>query len=139
MYRAVCASSGEKVERRGQLNEFTGEIDVHILNVNSVIRDPACAESPLPTQRYCLRHKDNIDNPNEERLDVGRMTRAKRVELGISIEELTTGQGCRKIENIAVRKSRKKTAGMQGLLRTIKFHSFSILLQVCSMPTEPVG
>ena len=46
---------------------------------------------------------------------VGRMTRAKRVELGISIEELTTGQGCRKEENIAVRKSRKKTAGMQGL------------------------
>ena len=104
-----------------------------------MLRVPACAESPLPAQRYCLRHKDNIDNPNEERLDVGRMTRAKRVELGISIEELTTGQGCRKIENIAVRKSRKKTAGMQGLLRTIKFHSFSILLQVCSMPTEPVG
>ena len=47
-------------------------------------------------------------------MDVGRMTRAKRVELGISIEELTTGQGCRKEENIAVRKSRKKTAGMQG-------------------------
>ena len=83
----------------------------------------ACAESPLPEQRYCLRHKDNIDNPSEERLDVGRMTRAKRVELGISIEELTTGQGCRKKENIALRKSRKKTAGMQRMLRTIKFHS----------------
>ena len=76
---------------------------------------PACAESPLPEQRYCLRHRDNIENPSEERLDVGRITRAKRVELGISIEELTTGQGCRKKENIAVRKSREKTAGMQEL------------------------
>ena len=114
LYRAVCASSGEKIERKGQLNEFTGKIDnVHVFHVHSVICVPACAESPLPDQRYCLTHMDNIENPSEERLDVGRMTRAKRVELGISIEELTTGQGCRKKENIAVRKSRKKTAGMQ--------------------------
>ena len=114
LYRAVCASSGEKIERKGQLNEFTGKIDnVHVFHVHSVICVPACAESPLPEQRYCLRHRDNIENPSEERLDVGRITRAKRVELGISIEELTSGQGCRKEENIAVRKSRKKTAGMQ--------------------------
>ena len=55
-------------------------------------------------------------------MDVGRITRARRVELGISIEELTTGHGCRKKENIAVRKSRKKTAGMYGIfsLKTIK-------------------
>ena len=104
---------------------------------------PACAESPLPEQHYCLRHRDNIESPSEERLDVGRITRAKRAELGISIEELTTGQGCRKKENIAVRKSRKKTAGMQRLFRIhfilffLKIMIFS--LQVCSLLTEPVG
>ena len=86
----------------------------------SVICVPACAESPLPEQRYCARHRDNIDNPSEERLDVGRITRAKRVELGISMEELTTGEGCRKKENIAVRTSRKKTAGMKGSFRLHK-------------------
>ena len=30
LYRAVCASSGEKIERKGQLNEFTGKIDVYV-------------------------------------------------------------------------------------------------------------
>ena len=27
LYRAVCASSGDKIERKGQLNMFTGNID----------------------------------------------------------------------------------------------------------------
>ena len=87
-----------------------------MFNVLCVFCGLACAESPLPDQRYCLIHRDNIETESEERLDVGRITRAKRVELGISIEELTTGQGCRKKENIAVRKSRKKTAGIMGSL-----------------------
>ena len=76
-------------------------------------------------------------------MDVGRITRARRVELGISIEELTTGHGCRKKENIAVRKSRKKTAGTCGFFSLKKNKIFLkmmiISLQVCSMPTEPAG
>ena len=40
------------------------------------------------------------------------MTRSKRQELGISIDLLTTEEGCRKRENVTQRTDRSVTAGM---------------------------
>lgn len=67
--------------------------------------------------QYCRTHHDNVEAEFEERLDTGRLTRSKRKELGISVDELTTELGCRKREAITVRSSRSKTAGMLYAIR----------------------
>ena len=100
IYRSVCAARGDKVIRVGKLNEFT-----------------ACSASPLPGQKFCKIHEDDKAGNDVDRLDTCRITRAKRKELGLDIEELTTSEGCRKREAITVRTERSKTAGMTYCFR----------------------
>ena len=72
----------------------------------------------MPKKLYCLKHEGDVTEESAERLDHGRLTRAKCKELGISIETLTTDTGCRKRDLVAVRKSRRKTCGMLYAYRT---------------------
>lgn len=95
VYRTVCAAKSEKITNFGSLNEFT-----------------ACSNSPLPGMQYCRTHTGDKQGDAEERLDTGMMTRAKRKELGLDLDFLTTTEGCRKREAITVRTQRSKTAGM---------------------------
>ena len=53
----------------------------------------------------------------EERMDCGPLTRARRKELGVELEVLTSEAGCRKSELINIRSKRSKTAGMLYMLR----------------------
>ena len=62
--------------------------------------------------QYCRTHTGDKQGDAEERLDTGMMTRAKRKELGLDLDFLTTTEGCRKREAITVRTQRSKTAGM---------------------------
>lgn len=94
-YRTVCSADVTKNITKGELNEFI-----------------ACAESPLPGKDKCLHHLEDESRTPPERMDYGMMTRARRKELGISIDLLTTEEGCRKREAITVRTARSKTAGM---------------------------
>ena len=94
VYRNVCAAKPEKIISRGELNQFR-----------------ACSNSPVPGDIFCNNHKNNKSGEPDERLDV-RITRAKRRELGIDVDFLTTTEGCRKRENVNVRTQRSKTAGM---------------------------
>ena len=100
LYRTRCASNGEKLIRKGQLNQFT-----------------ACSASPINGKRFCINHEDDKEGENIERLDTGRMTRSKRRMLGLEWEELTTDDGCRKREAITVSSKRSKTAGMSYCFR----------------------
>ena len=95
VYRTVCSAKGEKLTNFGQFNEFT-----------------ACSNSPLPGFRFCTAHMDDKAGDTNERLDTGVMTRQRRKELGLHVDELTSMQGCRKREAITVRSQRSKTAGM---------------------------
>ena len=72
----------------------------------------------MPKMQYCSAHMKNVEAPLEERLDTGRLTRSKRKEFGISVDQLTTELGCRKKEAITVRTTRSKTAGMLYAIRT---------------------
>lgn len=91
----MCSADVEKNKNKGELNEFI-----------------ACSQSPLPGKSKCLKHVNDESSNPQERLDYGVMTRAKRQELGISIDLLTTEEGCRKREAITQRTERSKTAGM---------------------------
>ena len=51
-------------------------------------------------------------NDADERVDLCRVTRSMRKELGLDVETLTSEMGCRKKENIHQRQERNKTAGM---------------------------
>lgn len=94
--RTVCSADVEKIKNKGKLNEFI-----------------ACPFSPLPGKDKCLQHYNNESQTVlQERVDFGVMTRSKRQELGISIDLLTTDEGCRKRENVTQRTERSKTAGM---------------------------
>ena len=95
VYRGVCKAKGEKITNTGQLNIFT-----------------ACANSPLPSNLFCDSHMNDKSGDTIERLDTGMMTRARRISLGLELEELTSKEGCRKEEAITVRSTRSKTAGM---------------------------
>lgn len=99
-YRTVCSADVEKKKRKGELNEFL-----------------ACQESPLPGKDKCLQHLNDESSVGKERLDFGMITRAKRKELGISIDVLTTEEGCRKREAITQRTERSKTAGKSYFLK----------------------
>ena len=95
LYRTVCSARQEKITNRGELNQFT-----------------ACSNTPLRFKQFCKNHIDDKSGEVKERIDVGVMTRQKRRELGLDVEELTSNEGCRKKENITVRTVRSKTAGM---------------------------
>ena len=94
-YRNVCSVSGEKIVQKGSLNMFT-----------------ACHHSPAPGKMECPDHLNGKSSEVEERLDVGMMTRARRKELGLDVDELHSGDGCRKREEVNVRKTKKTTAGL---------------------------
>ena len=55
----------------------------------------ACPEAPLPSKLYCKNHLGDVEHACEERLDTGVMTRGRRKQLGLDVEELTTDLGCR--------------------------------------------
>ena len=97
--RSVCSAKGEKISNRGELNQFT-----------------CCHHSPLPKQNYCEAHKNEASGPTEERMDYEPLTRNRRWELGVDIDELTTEQACGKREAVTIRKMRSKTAGRVLLL-----------------------
>ena len=101
IYRTVCAARGEKITNPGELNQFT-----------------ACSNSPVNGLQFCKTHADEKSGDVKERLDIGVMTRQRRRELGLDVEELTSSEGCRKEENITVRSQRSKTAGMLYCFRT---------------------
>lgn len=70
-----------------------------------------------------------------DRLDLGMMTRAKRKEMGLDINFLTTTEGCRKREAINVRSHRSKTAGMLFTYRPCGIslgHSECIHAETCT-------
>ena len=98
-FRAVCAARGEKIVKKAMLNEFS-----------------ACINTPLPGELFCEQHLAEKTGQSDERLDV-RLTRAKVCELGLDIEKLQES-GCRKREDITVRRSREHTAGMIYAYRT---------------------
>ena len=95
LYRTVCAARGDKISNVGELNQFT-----------------ACSNSPVNGLQFCKIHMDDKSGDVKERLDIGVMTRQRRRELGLDVEELTSTEGCRREENITVRSQRSKTAGM---------------------------
>lgn len=102
VYRNVCAARGDKITNYGEFNEFT-----------------ACSNSPLPGHQFCQTHMDNKSGETCERLDIGVMTRQRRKELGLDIDQLSSSEGCRKQEDITVRSQRSKTAGMLYCYRTV--------------------
>ena len=65
----------------------------------------ACHHSPVPGKTECLAHLNGKSSEVKERLDVGMMTRSRRKELGLDIDEFLSEDGCRKPEEINVRKS----------------------------------
>ena len=75
-YRTVCRARGEKIISTGRLNEFT-----------------CCVASPLPSKEYCSVHLNDGTGSTIERLDTGVVTRSMRKELGLDIDELTSGSG----------------------------------------------
>ena len=94
-YRTCCAYRGEKLVNHGELNEFT-----------------ACSNSPERKENFCDLHlKDENATPVEVE-NQGMLTRSKRKELGLDDYVLTSDNGCRKRENINIRTTRAKTAGM---------------------------
>ena len=99
VYRTRCSWQGEKIASSGNLNQFT-----------------ACAATPLPGKIFCQNHLDSSAETQIERLDV-RITRQRRKELGLDLEELTTSEGCRKRECITQQAKRSKTAGMTYCFR----------------------
>ena len=101
MYRTRCAAKGECIKNAGHLNEFT-----------------SCAASPIQGSNFCEEHKNGKVGDTIERLDLGRITRSKRKELGLEIDLLTTETACRKPSAITVTKDRSKTAGMVYCFRS---------------------
>ena len=69
-------------------------------------------ETDLDHEVYERRVSGAGGDEKSERLDFGKLTRSRRVALGIDIDYLLTGEGCRKRENITQRTERSKTAGM---------------------------
>ena len=100
VHSPVCAASVKKITGKGDLKKYV-----------------ACSESPEPRKLFCSNHLKSEDDTNEQRLDVGRITRAKRKELGIHLDELTSSEGCRKKDQILESKNRSKTAGMLYAIR----------------------
>ena len=95
-YRTVCSFEPKKVITTGQLNQFI-----------------ECANSPVIGKDKCCKHiVGGKGDYNSERIDFGKLTRSRRIELSIDIDYLTTDEGCRKRENITQRTVRSKTAGM---------------------------
>ena len=96
LYRTVCAFESEKLVSRGSLNTFN-----------------ECSNNPLPGKSKCgLHDMQESSNDADERVDLCRVTRSMRKELGLDVETLTSEMGCRKKENIHQRQERNKTAGM---------------------------
>ena len=99
VYRTRCSWQGEKIASTGNLNQFS-----------------ACAATPIPGKIFCQNHLDSSAETLIERLDV-RITRQRRRELGLDLEELTSSEGCRKRECITQQAKRSKTAGMTYCFR----------------------
>ena len=76
IYRTVCAADSSKVTSKGSLNEFH-----------------SCSNSPLPGHRFCQEHLDDKTGDSSDRLDIGMMTRSKRISMGLDVDLLTTEQG----------------------------------------------
>ena len=71
----------------------------------------ACGNYPVTGQKYCSLHLEKNDCSVVETTYEGVITRAKRKELGLDVDFLTTSEGCRKRDAINMRTSRSKTAG----------------------------
>ena len=94
----------KKLESRGEFTEF-----------------PACPNYPAPGKNVCKVHSKEPDTIVEARPDQGRMTRQKLLQLGLHIDELESGVGCRKRTEInqgQVFMKRKVTAGMLYMIRS---------------------
>ena len=76
----------------------------------------ACHNYPLGKTRYCQQHQKNQKARIGERPD-SKTTTEKRRSLGLGFDELTSNEGCRPKERIAVQTSRKKTCGLLYILR----------------------
>ena len=115
-YRNVCAAKPEKVRTVGELNHFN-----------------CCVNSPLPGKLFCAVHLNDKAGETSIRLDHGVLTRARRKELGLEIDCLSSTVGCRKPDKVMtrchslsyiyscfyplLRSKRSKTAGMLYALR----------------------
>ena len=100
LYRSVCNAPGSKTSKKGELPQWD-----------------YCSQYPAQGSTLCEDHQKDLTAPVPERLDSGVMTRKQKQELGLGEEILTSGQGCRKKENVTVRKTRKETAGMLYAIR----------------------
>ena len=86
-YRTVCSAQPDKVITLGQLNKFI-----------------ECARSPVSGKDKCLKHISDAGVDDKcERIDFGTLTRSRRIALGIDNDCVTSGEGCRKRENITQR------------------------------------
>ena len=86
VYRNVCAAKPEKVRTVGELNHFN-----------------CCVNSPLPGKLYCAVHLNDKAGETSNRLDHGVLTRARRKELGLDIDCLSSTVGCRKPDKVTTR------------------------------------
>ena len=96
----MCSAPGKKITQKGELTIFD-----------------YCINSPARGSELCKDHQTDINSPAPERLDEGVLTRKKRKEMGLDVDLITTNKGCRKPDNITVRKNRKETAGMLYAIR----------------------
>ena len=76
-----------------------------------------CIQYPAQGSTLCKEHQKDLSSPVPERIDSGVMTRKQRKEMGLEEDILTSEKGCRRKENITVRKNRKETAGMLYAIR----------------------
>ena len=86
VYRNVCAAKPEKVMMVGELNHFN-----------------CCVNSPLPRKLFCAIHLNDKVGETSSRLDHGVLTRARRKELGLEIDCLSSSVGCRKPDKVTMR------------------------------------
>ena len=104
VYRTVCAAKPEKLTSYGDLNQFI-----------------CCTNSPITGKSFCEAHEDDKICEPESRLDHGIMTRAKRKELGIDLDCLSSMVGCRKTDNVNKRYVSKYVVGSYECC--VQFHS----------------
>ena len=106
---------------------------LNILHIGKLNEFTACINSPMNGEIYCRDHLGEKSAPSTERIDV-KITRQKRRELGLDVDQLHEA-GCRKTEDITVRKSREKTVGMIFAYRTCGVslgHLESIHAETCT-------
>ena len=132
-FRSVCAAKGERIISKGIIMPDVVNALLNIFHLGKLNEFTACIHSPMQGEIFCQEHLGEKSAQSSERIDV-KLTRQKRKELGLDIDQLHEA-GCRKKDDITVRKSREKTAGMIFAYRTCGIslgHLESIHAETCT-------